>query len=110
MSTPDQYPVFVTWYKALSWILDRVEGMPKHMRYSFNNRIASLAMDVQAGIINAIYTKERRPILLEVNLNLEHLRILFRMSYERKLISEKQYAFISGEINETGKMIGGWMS
>lgn len=110
MSKPDQYPVFMAWYKTLSWILDRVEGMPKHMRYSFNNRIATLAMEVQAGIITAIYTKERRPILREVNLNLEHLRILFRMSYERRLISEKQYGFISAQINETGQMIGGWMS
>lgn len=101
--------MFVQWYRTLNWILDRVDKMPKHLRFSLSNRIAELALGVQAGIIEAIYTRERQPILRRVNLDLEQLRVLFRLCFERKLISEKQYGFIAGEINETGKMIGGWM-
>lgn len=101
--------MFAKWYQTLNWILDRVDKMPKHLRFSISNRIADLALEVQAGIVEAIYTRERKPILRRINLQLEQLRVLFRLCFERRLLGEKQYAFISQEINETGKMIGGWM-
>ena len=97
------------WYRTLNWILDRVDKLPKHLRFSISNRIANLALEVQADIIEAIYTKERQPILRRINLGLEQLRVLFRLCFERRLIGEKQYGFIAQEIKETGKMIGGWM-
>lgn len=108
MSQPNDYPVFIQWYRTLNWILDRIDKMPKHLRFTLSNRIANLSLDVQTGIVEAIYSRERKPILRRINLQLEHLRILFRLCFERKLLSEKQYAFISQEINQTGKMIGGW--
>ncbi|MCB0839702.1 MAG: diversity-generating retroelement protein Avd [Bacteroidetes bacterium] len=109
MSKANNYPVFIKWYKTLDWILDRCEKMPKHVRFSISSRVAGIALDVQEKIIEAIYRKERKEILSSINLDLEKLRVFFRIIFERRYISEKQYAFISNEINETGRMIGGWM-
>ena len=109
MSKPQDYPLFVHWYKVLDWILDRCEKMPKHVRFSVSGRIANLALSVQEGIIEAIYTKDRKGILNQLNLRLEKLRILFRLVHDRKYISTRQYAFISEQINVAGRMVGGWM-
>jgi len=40
---------------------------------------------------------------------LDKLRILIRLSKDFKFISIRQYEFVSGEINEVGKMLGGWI-
>ena len=109
MSKTDQYPIFVHWYKTLDWLLDKCDKMPKHSRFTLSGRIANMGLDIQEKIIEAIYTKNRSPILQAINLLLEKLRIFFRISFERRYISSRQYAFISEELNTTGRMLGGWM-
>jgi len=105
----EDYPLFVKWMETLDWILDRVESFPKSVRYSFSNRIAAYAIDLMEGIIEAIYTKNRSHILKRLNLYIEKLRVFFRIAFKRKYISISQYEYISCELDESGRMVGGWM-
>lgn len=109
MKKRDQYPIFVHWYKTLDWILDKCEKMPKSVRFSISSRIATISLDIQEKVIEAIYTAKRNPILNQINLLLEKLRIFFRISFERRYISPNQYSYISEQIETTGRMCGGWM-
>lgn len=104
-----EYPVFTKWYETLNWILARCEGFPKDVRFTITNRVANLATDVLEKIIEAIYTKERNSLLRIINLMLEKLRILLRLCTHRRYLSLKQYEFVSEAINDTGKMVGGWL-
>lgn len=104
----ENYPVFVKWLDATDWILDKVEKFPKSVRFTISGRIADMTLDVMEGIIEAIYTKNRSDILERVNIYIEKLRILFRISHKRRYISENQYRYVSEMLNETGRMIGGW--
>ena len=104
----DEYPAFRKWYKILDWILDRCEGFPRSVRFTFSGRIANTALDVLERLIEAIYTKERAHILDTINLYIEKLRVFFRLSFERKYLSAAQYEYISKEIDHFGRMIGGW--
>lgn len=108
MSKNENYPVFKKWYEILNWIMDRSEKFPKSVRFSFTNRILNISLEVLELVIEAIYTKERSHILRTINLYIEKLRVFFRLSYQRKYISLRQYEFVSKEINEFGRMIGGW--
>ena len=108
MTKNEQYPVFKKWYHLLDWILNRCEQFPKSVRFTLSSRIVNLSLDILEGITEAIYSRERLYILDNLNLYIEKLRILFRISFERHYLSVKQYEFISREINEVGKMIGGW--
>ncbi|MCD4678712.1 MAG: diversity-generating retroelement protein Avd [Desulfobacula sp.] len=102
------YPLFEHWYKTLDWILSSVEKFPKNARFSLASRIADLALEAMELIIEAIYSKNRINILNTLNLHFEKLRVLFRIAHDRKYISIKQYEYISKDINEAGKMTGGW--
>lgn len=104
----EDYPVFVQWYKLTNYIIDRVEKFPKSVRFSLSDRIITLVFDIMEKIIEAIYTKQRTHILKDANLYIEKLRIYIRLSSDRKYISLKQYNYLSEQIDETGKMIGGW--
>jgi|SRR6056297_2009115 len=109
MAKVNEYPLFEQWYNTLNWILDKVEKMPKSTRYSINNRIANLAVDIIEMITEAIYTKQKKHILHNINLHLEKLRIFFRLCKDRRYISVKQYLYISTQLQEAGKMTGGWL-
>ncbi|MBN2891590.1 MAG: diversity-generating retroelement protein Avd [Bacteroidales bacterium] len=109
MSKTHNYPVFEHWYKTTDWIMQTSEKMPKNTRFSFSNRILNLALDNLDLITQAIYTKQKRHFLLKINMNLERLRIFMRLAKDRKYISIKQYEYIAIQINENGKMIGGWL-
>lgn len=104
----EDYPVFNKWITLQDWILDRIEGYPKIVRFSFSERIANLSLDVTEGIVEAIYSKDREYILGKLNLSIEKLRVFFRMSFRRKYLCSSQYEFISRELDEIGGMIGGW--
>jgi len=105
----EDYPIFVQWLAATDWILDLLEKYPKSVRFTLTTRMANLTLDVMEGIIEAIYTKQRSYILGRINLYIEKLRILFRISFTRKYISQKQYEYASVLLDETGRMAGGWL-
>lgn len=104
----EDFPLFAKWMEATDWILDAVERFPKSVRFTISGRIANMALDVMEGIIEAIYTKNRAPLLERINLDIEKLRVMFRISYRRKYLTMQQYQHISQILNETGKMAGGW--
>jgi len=104
----EDYPIFVKWFDATDWILDTVEKFPKSVRFTVSGRIVNITLDIMEAIIEAIYTKNRLHILERINLHIEKLRIMFRLSHKRRYLSKQQYEYISGILYETGKMIGGW--
>lgn len=104
----EDFPIFVKWFDITDWILDTVEKFPKSVRFTISGRISNLTLDVMESIVEAIYTKDRSYILDRINLYIEKLRVMFRITYKRKYISARQYEYISALLNETGKMTGGW--
>ena len=71
--------------------------------------MTNTALDTLELLIEATYTRNRLDLLRRANIQLEKLRHFVRLSHEFKLFSVKQYEYISGEINEVGMRIGGWI-
>ena len=96
-------------YDVITWLVGRVEKFPRSQKFTLGDRIVNLALDILELLIEATYTRDRLPLLRRANIQLEKLRYLIRLSHDFKLLSTKQYRHISGEINEVGKRIGGWI-
>ncbi len=109
MSKTIDYPLFVHWAKTLDWIMDRCEAMPKHTRFTISSRIISMSLEVMEYIVEVIYRKQKKPLLRQINLLLEKLRVFFRICFQRKYISHRQYVYISEQVDFAGKMVGGWL-
>ena len=72
------------------------------------NRVENIALDIVELLIEAKYSREKRALLKTINLYLEKIRILLRVSHEIKLMPTKSYHFAVKSINEVGRMLGGW--
>jgi hypothetical protein len=96
-------------YDVIMWLMGRVERFPRSQRFTLGDRILNISLDTLDLLIEATYTRKRLPLLQKANVQLEKLRFLIRLCQDLKLLSTKQYAYISGEINEVGKLVGGWI-
>lgn len=105
----DDFPLLKKWYEISDWLMDRAEKFPKIVRFTFSNRIVNLTLNILEKITQAVYEEKRLAILQKISSDIEKLRILIRLAKDRHYLSISQYKFISQEINEAGKMLGGWI-
>ncbi len=104
-----EFPILKKWYDINLWIMDTAGKFPKNVRFTFSDRIINISMDILEDITAAVYSKNRNILLEKISISVEKIRLLIRMSNDKGYIAVSQYEYISREINEAGKMLGGWM-
>jgi hypothetical protein len=104
-------PVVVTkWYAYAKWVLERVESFPKSQRFILGQRLSNHVMDVLETLVKASYARENKNDLLrQANEGIEMTRWIVRMAHDRKLLAPKQFEFSAVQLNECGRMVGGWL-
>ena len=110
-SEPVDGPVLlVQWERTLGDLLDRTHRFPKVARFTFTSRVDNLALDILEQLISARYASmSRRKILLsEADDSLARLRVLLRICHSRQYLDTVGFEYISRNLDETGKMLGGW--
>jgi len=101
-------PIFVLWYEFTKWLLSRTEKFPKNIRFTFSQRIENLALDITQDLAVARYASCKADLLNTINLKLDQLRILLRMTHDLEYLDNKGYQHAARQIDEVGKMLGGW--
>jgi len=96
-------------YQFTLWLIPTVEKFPRSQKFVLGDRIETAALDVVEGIVDATYTRNRAPILRKINLRLEKLRLLFRLSVDLKLVDARRYENAVRNLDELGRLIGGWL-
>lgn len=109
MKNIEEYSIFTKYYSFLKYMIDRIEKFPRTSKFTLGDRILNLLYDIMDILIESIYSKKRYEKLISINISLEKLRIYMRLSMEKRYISIQQGEYIFNEINEIGKMIGGWI-
>ncbi len=84
---------------------------PKQDRYTIFQKCDNAILEIIEGIIEASKTpKEKKlPVLERTSLKLELLRILIRLAKDTRSIDLKIYALLEENIDEIGRMLGGWI-
>jgi len=106
---PQEKPVIHQMYNLIKWLIPQIAKLPRSHKFTLGDRITNLVLDTLDLLIQAVYTRSRLELLQKANLNLERLRYLIRLCYELDLLTLKRYEYVSREINEIGKQIGGWI-
>ena len=106
----EELQIFVKWVDFLKWLLNTTEKFPKKIRFTFTTRIDNLALDLLENIIECRYDRGyRKDGLKKLNIKFEKLRVLMRICHESNYISTRRYEYAVVNINEVGKMTGGWL-
>jgi len=96
-------------YDLLLWITPKLDLFPKKYKFIIADKILSNFIKVIELIIEAKYGKDKKEKIFAINTELEKIRFLIRLSKDLNCITIKDYEYISQNVNEIGKMVGGWM-
>lgn len=111
MITTEKPPIYTALVELTGWSLDRTASLPKSHRFTFGQRLDNLALDALQLAIQAIYSAraDKPALLTRLNLLLEQLRVLWRLVHDRHWISQQQLLFVNRQLDEIGRMTGGWL-
>lgn len=95
-------------YKELSRYLIL---FPKTKRYALGQKIDNIALDIfellfKSGVVDKDHKLE---ILQNVSAKLDLLKMIIRLAKDQEAISTKAYLDLQAHLQETGKMLGGWL-
>jgi hypothetical protein len=91
------------------WLMPTVEKFPRSQKFLLGDRMQSAALDIIEGLVEATFTRNRLPVLRAVNLELEKLRLLFRLAADLKFLDPRRYEHAARAIDEIGRLVGGWL-
>ena len=91
------------------WILIE-RNLPKCERYGLGQKIDSLFTDLLDILQKASFSPMSSKILLlgQALTKIDSIRFFIQFCWELKLIPSKQFMLIGQEIEDIGKMVGGW--
>lgn len=95
--------VYGTWFKV-------VTEFPKLYRYTLGGKIEDSFLDMLEFIFSSIYLSPDQKIstLNQAITKLNSVQFFLQIAWENKCVSSKQYTDLSTELEEIGRMLGGW--
>jgi hypothetical protein len=96
-------------YDFSKWLLQHTGKFPKSYRFSVAAKLENLILDFIELTTVANMRKQKLPLLEQADEKLAKLRLLFRLSYEMRFINLKSYEYGSKQMNELGRLLGGWI-
>ena len=106
-----EIPLIKKLYELYKYAHKSVSIFPKHERYSLGEKIETNILEaIELSVFGNAQPKNFKEVyLLKANAKIEVLKILFRMSLENDFINEAQYIQTEEYLQESGKMLGGWI-
>ena len=105
----DELPIIRDWYEFSIWMIPKIGKFPRDHRFTLGERIERLLYQVLELLVRARFAKPRRPLLEQVNVELEILRFQLRMAKDLHCLPIKSWGQSAEKINEVGKQVGGWL-
>ncbi|NCO35068.1 MAG: diversity-generating retroelement protein Avd [Armatimonadetes bacterium] len=103
------YPIIEKTYDLVLWLYGRTEKFPRARKQSLGLRIENHVMDLYEALMAAPKSSRRRAQLDSASQSLDKLRGSLRIALGLRLISVRQFGFVSGLMEEIGRMLGGWL-
>lgn len=84
---------------------------PRAERYALAAEIKQSMYRILRLIIQANKRRDKRPLQIEIDTELEVLRTFIRLAADKQTayLPLRKYEIWSKQLNEIGKMLGGWM-
>jgi hypothetical protein len=85
--------------------------VPKQDRYTLWQKCENILIEILEGILFASQQSklEKLPTLEKTSVKLNFLRVCIRLMQDIRAISNKKYILIEADLDEIGRMLGGWI-
>ncbi len=101
--------IYQKWEDMTGYAYIMLRHIPKSERFTLGSEIRNSIWRGLKLIIKANYSYNKKPILLELDMEIKVLLGLLRVAHGLKIIPTKKYEELSARLVEIGKMLGGWI-
>jgi len=102
-------PIVSKVYDVLLWTLPHLARLPRTHRFLLGDRVATALLGLQESLVRAGTGRERLERLTEASVSLDVLRLEVCLLKDLRLLSLNRYEHLARELNEVGRMLGGWL-
>tara|TARA_B100001964_G_C14210844_1_gene590449 strand:+ start:1193 stop:1564 length:372 start_codon:yes stop_codon:yes gene_type:complete len=94
---------YALWFAVLN-------DFPKVRRYTLGGKIEHYFLELLESIFIALYLPKNKKIerLTTAITKLDGVKFFLQLAWENKCISQDKYIGLSEQLNEVGRMLGGW--
>ena len=101
--------VVVCIYDLTLWFMKKTNRFPKNWRITLGDQIDRILLEMLLLSQKAAMKSDKKSILTELSEHIELLRTLTRLSMDLNCLQGRQYEYVSRQIDEIGRQIGGWI-
>jgi hypothetical protein len=105
----DDLIIFQKLYDLILWIFPVINKFPKKQRFVLGQQLENELLEILKDVIQANQEADKSATLKKISIELDKFRVLVRLSKDLHFISIKQYELAVGKINETARLLNGWM-
>ncbi len=95
-------------YDFVKWLLPKVENFPRAHKFTVGERLSVQGLDLLGALVEAAYSVRKDELLQTANRKVNSTRYLLRLAKDLKLMTMDSYAFSAEQLDEIGRMVGGW--
>lgn len=103
-----QSPLFAKTEAFMLWLFQHTVSFPKHERFRLAKRIDDSLLNFHNLLVQASRAADKIAYLQQADVQLQLLRVYFRLAVELKYTTPEQYEHASSHLEELGKLLGGW--
>jgi len=107
---PAPPPILLQWEGLVQDLFERTSGFPVRLRHTLSERILRLALDGLECVVEAQDASLRFSAVRQMSVILDKIRLLLRVSNRLGPLDHKAYEVLSEQVDELGRMVGGWMA
>lgn len=105
----NQLKIYQKYYDMLQYLYIALRQFPKSEKFTLAAQIKNSAIKGFRTIIHANKSKNKISKLFELDIELEVLKNLTRLSKDLGFMPLRKYEILSNQLVEIGKMLGGWI-
>ncbi len=96
-------------YDLMLYFFPIVDRFPKHEKFVLCSHLKNCLLAISRRVVRANKSRNKRPMLFDIDVLIEEFRMLVRFAHDRKYLSKKSYAETSMRVGEIGRLLGGWI-
>jgi len=107
MSEMDKLILYQKMYDLIRYSFHIISRFPKNQKFVLGQQIQNCMLSISALIVHANKLKNKRMKLYEIDIELEKLRLLIRLSKDLGFMNTRKYGNHVQKLDEIGRLLGG---
>jgi len=110
MAQYSHLPIYIKTYEFIKYIYKIIQQFRKEYKYTLGAEIQYIIWQILDEVIktNSLPDNQKRDGILKISYLFDKFKIRFRFAYEMNLMTNRKFGVAQKQIEEIGRMIGGW--